>query len=217
MLSSCEKMGNFVDKCGPEIEISVIRRLARRTSSILYLSPIGSSHICVAIGNCTCRYVMGMSWYKNHWKYLMGYQFSFQDIFPRPIISINYSRAGNLYNILPSLLIITAINTVHHSGLCCILHTSNVSFIGARDTASSSMVVCILIFYQELSMLSVSSRLVTCNLDDVKPGSPATICLAEDVVNFLQGTVSCFWIKEVNHWKNEGVYDGKDYVGLVTD
>ena len=75
------------------------------------------------------------------------------------------------------------------------------------------MLLGVLIVDEQLAVLAVPLWLIVRNADD---GEDA-LALAEDAVHLLERAVGGFGIEEVDAGHDEGVDDGEDDVGLVTD
>jgi hypothetical protein len=62
-----------------------------------------------------------------------------------------------------------------------------------------------LIVNKQLSVLSITLRLVLGCLNDAEPAAPAALCFAEDDIDLFEGAVGGFGVAEVDNWKDECV------------
>lgn len=125
----------------------------------------------------------------------------------------------HLLNILDSMippLLISTTNTIQHSPTS-ILHPMTMPLVRTRNTTPPSMALSILIINQQLSMLSIPSRLISCYLNDFEPAFQPTRGLAEYIIDFFKRTIGGLWVEEVDDGEDEGVYHGEYYVGFVAD
>jgi len=79
------------------------------------------------------------------------------------------------------------------------------------------MLLGVLIINEHFAVLSITTRLLPRNMNNIKPASQSALGLAEDVVDFLEGTVGGFWVEEVDDREDECVDYGEDYVSFVAD
>jgi hypothetical protein len=66
------------------------------------------------------------------------------------------------------------------------------------------MLLRVLVINEELAVLAESVGLVAGDGDDVENAGT----LLEDSVHLFEGSVGCFRVEEVDHWKDEGVAIG---------
>lgn len=79
-------------------------------------------------------------------------------------------------------------------------HPSSILLL--RDMASTTqMLLGVLVVDKKFSVLPVAVGLVAGHGDKAEDGR----CLVEDDVHFLQGSVGCLWVEEVDHREDEGV------------